>query len=48
MRRILVKPVLLGKRRSLLKEGAARVNLDLIDAMVTAPRLAILTYQSAR
>jgi len=46
--RILVHPVLLGKGRSLFKDGAQRVNLDLVDTTVIPPGLAILTYQPVR
>jgi dihydrofolate reductase len=43
--RILFHPVLLGKGRSFLKDGAKRVNLDLV---VIPPGVAILTYQPVR
>jgi dihydrofolate reductase len=46
--RILVAPVLLGKGRCLLKDGARRVNLELVDTTVIPPGVAILTYQPAR
>jgi dihydrofolate reductase len=46
--RILVHPVLLGTGRSFLGEGAKRVNLTLVDAKVTPPGLAVLTYEPAR
>jgi len=46
--RILVHPVLLGKGRSLFKDGAQRVNLDLVDTTVIPPGVAILTYQPVR
>ena len=46
--RILVQPVLLGKGRSFLEDGAGRVNLDLVDATVIPSGVAILTYQSKR
>jgi dihydrofolate reductase len=43
--RVLVHPVLLGKGRSFLKDGAERVNLDLVDTTVIPSGVAILTYQ---
>lgn len=43
--RILVQPVLLGMGRSFLKDGAERVNLDLVDTTVIPSGVAILTYQ---
>jgi dihydrofolate reductase len=46
--RILVHPVLLGKGRSFLKDGAERVNLKLVDTTVTPSGVAILTYQPVR
>jgi dihydrofolate reductase len=46
--RILVQPVLLGKGRSFLKDGAKRVNLDLADTTVIASGVAVLTYQPVR
>jgi dihydrofolate reductase len=46
--RILFHPVLLGKGRSFLKDGAKRVNLDLVDTTVIPPGVAILTYQPVR
>jgi dihydrofolate reductase len=46
--RILVQPVLLGKGRSFLKDGAERVNLDLVDSTVIPSGVAILTYQPVR
>ena len=46
--RILVHPVLLGKGRSFLKDGAERVNLDLVDTTVIPPGVTILTYQPMR
>jgi len=46
--RILVHPVLLGKGRNFLNNGAKRVNLDLVDTTVIPPGIAILTYQPAR
>ena len=46
--RILVGPVLLGKGRSFLKDGAERVNLDLVDTTVIPSGVAILTYQPVR
>jgi dihydrofolate reductase len=46
--RILVQPVLLGKGRSFLKDGAKRVNLALVDTTVIPSGVAILTYQPVR
>ena len=46
--RVLVQPVLLGKGRSFLEDGAARVNLDLVDTSVIPSGVAVLTYQPAR
>jgi len=46
--RILVHPVLLGRGRSFLKDGAERVNLDLVDTTVIPGGVAILTYQPVR
>jgi dihydrofolate reductase len=46
--RLLVHPVVLGKGRSLFKDGAERVNLHLVDTTVIPPGVAILTYQPAR
>jgi dihydrofolate reductase len=46
--RILVHSVLLGKGRSLFKDGAQQVNLDLVDTTVIPPGVAILTYQPVR
>ena len=46
--RIWVHPVLLGKGRSFLKDGAERVNLDLVDTTVIPSGVAILTYRAER
>jgi len=46
--RILPPQVLLGKGRSFLKDGAERVNLDLVDTTVIPGGVAILTYQPVR
>lgn len=46
--RLLVHPVVLGKGRSLFKDGAERMNLDLVDTTVIPPGVVILTYQPAR
>ena len=46
--RILVQPVLLGTGRSFLKEGAQRVNLELVDTTVMASGVATLTYRPVR
>ena len=46
--RILVHPVLLGKGRSFLKDGAERVNLQLVDTIVNPSGVAINTYMPVR
>ena len=46
--RLLVHPVLLGSGRSLLEDGAKRVNLDLVDTTVLSSGVAVLTCQPAR
>lgn len=46
--RLLVHPVVLGKGRSFFKDGAERVNLDLVDTTVIPGGVAILTYQPVR
>jgi dihydrofolate reductase len=46
--RILVHPVLLGKGRSFLKDGAERVNLQLVDTTVNPSGVAINTYMPVR
>ena len=46
--RVLVQPVLLGKGRTFLKDGAASVNLDLVDTTVIPPGVAIFTYRPVR
>lgn len=46
--RILLHPVLLGKGRSFLEDGAGPANLDLVDTTVIASGVAILTYQPTR
>jgi dihydrofolate reductase len=46
--RILVHPVLLGKGRSILSDGAQRVNLELIDSTLMPSGVAILSYRPAR
>jgi dihydrofolate reductase len=46
--RILVHPVLLAKGRSLLKDGAKPVNLDLVDTTALGGGVIVLTYQPAR
>jgi dihydrofolate reductase len=46
--RILVHPVLLGKGRTFLDDGAPRVNLDLLETTVLASGVAVLTYQPVR
>jgi len=42
--RILLHPVLFGKGRTFLEDGAKQVNLKLVDTTVTASGVAILTY----
>jgi dihydrofolate reductase len=46
--RLLVHPVVLGKGRSFFKDGAVRVNLDLVDTSVIPGGVAILTYEPVR
>ena len=46
--RILVHPVLLGKGRTFLRDGAKQVNLKLLDTTVIPPGVAIHTYQPVR
>ncbi len=46
--RILVHPVLLGKGRTLLEDGAKQVNLELVDTAVIASGVAVLAYQPVR
>jgi dihydrofolate reductase len=46
--RLLVHPVLLAKGRSFLKDGAERVNLDLVDTTALGGGVTILTYQPVR
>lgn len=46
--RIMLHPVLLGKGRGLLKEGAQRVNLELAGTTVIRGGVAILTYRPVR
>jgi dihydrofolate reductase len=46
--RILVHPVLLGKGRSFLDDGAKRVNLNLVDTTVISGGVSILVYQPVR
>ena len=43
---LLVYPVVLGKGRSLFKDGVERMALELVDSTVVPPGVAILTYQS--
>jgi hypothetical protein len=44
----LLSPLLLGTGRCLLKDGARRVNLKLVDTAVLPSGVAVLTYQPAR
>lgn len=46
--RVLVHPVLLGKGRALADDGAARVDLTLVDTAVLTGGVAVLTYRPAR
>jgi len=46
--RVLVHPVLLGKGRTLLADGATAVRLELVGNVVTESGVAILTYRPAR
>jgi dihydrofolate reductase len=46
--RLLVHPVVLGKGRRFFKDGAERLNLDLVDTTVIPPGVAVLTYQPQR
>jgi len=46
--RIMLHPVVLGKGMSLFKDGAQRVNLDLVDTTVIPPGVIVLTYQPVR
>jgi len=46
--RILVHPVLRASGRSFLKNGAKRVNLNLIDTTTLSGGVTILTYQPVR
>lgn len=44
--RILVHPTLLGKGRGLFRDGAAPVSLELAEAAVVVPGVAVLTYRT--
>ena len=46
--RLLVHPVVLGKGRSLFKDGTQRMNLDLIDTSVISSGVSVLTYRPVR
>jgi dihydrofolate reductase len=46
--RLLVHPVLLGKGRALLPDGAKQVSLELIDSVVIPSGVAVLTYRPVR
>jgi dihydrofolate reductase len=46
--RLLVHPVLLGKGRALLPDGAKQVSLELIDTTVIPSGVTVLTYQPVR
>jgi dihydrofolate reductase len=43
--RIMLHPVLLGKGRGLVRDGAPRVNLELLGTAVIPPGVAVLTYR---
>jgi dihydrofolate reductase len=45
--RLMVHPVMLGKGMTFFKDGA-RVDLDLVDATVIPPGVAVLTYRPVR
>ena len=45
---LLVYPVVLGKGRSLFRDGVERMALELVDSTVVPPGVAILTYRSQR
>jgi dihydrofolate reductase len=44
--RLWVYPVVLGRGRSFFEDGVGRLPLDLVDATVIPPGVAVLTYQS--
>jgi dihydrofolate reductase len=46
--RVLVHPVLLGKGRTFLGDGAKQVNLELVDTAVIASGVVVLAYQPLR
>ena len=46
--RILLHPVLFGRGRSFLADGAEPVRLALVDSAVLASGVAVLTYRPAR
>jgi dihydrofolate reductase len=46
--RLWVYPVVVGKGRTLFKDGVERMPLDLVDTTVIPSGVAILTYQSQR
>ncbi|NUS44510.1 MAG: dihydrofolate reductase [Mycobacteriaceae bacterium] len=46
--RILVHPVLLGKGRTFLHDGAKRINLELVDTIVISGGVSVLTYRPVR
>jgi dihydrofolate reductase len=46
--RVLVHPVLWGRGRSLLPDGAKHVNLQLIDSTVVASGIVVLAYRPVR
>ena len=43
-----VYPVVLGRGRSLFRDGLERMDLDLVDSTVVPPGVAILTYRPQR
>jgi dihydrofolate reductase len=46
--RVMYHPVLLGKGRGLVRDGGARVNLELAGTAVIPPDVAVLTYRPVR
>ena len=46
--RLWVHPVVLGRGRRFFEEGIEHLNLDLVDATVIPPGVAILTYRPQR
>ncbi|HEV2638894.1 MAG TPA: dihydrofolate reductase family protein [Actinocrinis sp.] len=46
--RFLIHPVLLGRGRGLVADGARRVNLDLVESVATSSGVTIRTYRPVR